>query len=219
MNVSERGAEHQRSHPGHIARLGVAAVLTVVLAASVIIFASDAQANDSATGLDAAAPSQAARTLTAPTGVSITLDGDMNGWASVPGLSVPLTAVPDSFREELTDVQDATVTLKIATDANNIYVLVAVPDGYDYDPENHHLSPAFGVEWAGAAGAGPGMGATAPDYDTSGGMVDIRHWELDCAPGHSPAVASRPATTPTATWMTSTPRSPTSAKTTPPTTR
>ncbi len=114
---------------------------------------------------------------------SISLDGKMDDWADIEGIEVPLEAIDEEFREDPTTGEDVTVTLKVATDGANIYVLVAVPDGYDYDPENHRLSPALGVEWLIDDGAGPGMGAKAPDYKESGGMVDIWHWELDCPPG------------------------------------
>jgi hypothetical protein len=96
---------------------------------------------------------------------------------------VPLKPIPDELNEEGSSAQPVTATLKIATDGSNIYVLVAVPDGYDHDPENHRLSPALGVQWLIDDGAGLGMGAKAPDYEESGGMVDIWHWELDCGPG------------------------------------
>jgi hypothetical protein len=120
--------------------------------------------------------------LTAAT-ASITLDGKMDDWADIEGIEVPLEAIDEEFREEPTTGEDVTVTLKVATDGANIYVLVAVPDGYDYDPENHRLSPALGVEWRIDEGATAHMGAEEPDFETSGGMVDIWHWELDCGPG------------------------------------
>jgi hypothetical protein len=60
---------------------------------------------------------------------------------------------------------------------------VAVPDGYDYDPDNHRRSPALGVEWQIDAAATPQMASTGDDLTESSGMVDIWHWELDCGPG------------------------------------
>ncbi len=92
-------------------------------------------------------------------------------------------AIPEEFREDPTAGEDVTATLKVATDGANIYVLVAVPDGFSFDIENHRLSPALGVQWAVDADAGAHMGTEGPDFDTSTGMVDIWHWELDCAPG------------------------------------
>jgi len=128
----------------------------------------------------AAAPSGG---LDAPTGVTISLDGQMDDWADVPGMEVPLTAIPEEFREEPTAAGDVTATLKVATDGDNIYVLVAIPDGFSYDPENRHLSAALGVMWQIDEGATPQMGATGSDLTDTSGMVDIWHWELDCGPG------------------------------------
>lgn len=128
-------------------------------------------------------PEQAVRELSAPSGVTITLDGDAADWAGIPGLQVPLRAIPEDLREDPTAAANTTATLKVATGDSNVYVLVMVPDSFSYDPENHRLSPALGVEWAVDAEAGAGMGALAPDYDESGGLVDIWHWELDCGPG------------------------------------
>lgn len=126
----------------------------------------------------------AAGPVTAPTGAVIKLDGQMDDWAAIPGVAVPLTAIPAAYRSELTAGKDRTATLKVATDSKNIYVLVAIPDGYDYDPTpNLHRSPAIAVEWQIDAAAGPAMGSLRPDYATSGGMVDIWHWEMDCGPG------------------------------------
>ncbi|MEE8421752.1 MAG: ethylbenzene dehydrogenase-related protein, partial [Dehalococcoidia bacterium] len=101
----------------------------------------------------------------------------------IPGIQVPMTAIPEEFREEASAGEDVTATLKVATDGANIYVLVAVPDTFSYNVENHRLSPAIGVQFAIDAGAGAHMGTEAPDFDTSTGMVDIWHWELDCGPG------------------------------------
>ncbi len=137
-----------------------------------------------AAGTPAAGTPAASGGLSLVAGVaSISLDGQMDDWADVPGLQVPLTAIPEDFREEPTAAGDFTATLKVATDGANIYVLVAVPDGYDFVLENHRLSPALGVEWLIDAGASAQMGAAPPDLKDETGMVDIWHWELDCGPG------------------------------------
>jgi hypothetical protein len=133
--------------------------------------------------IDVVFPADATRSLTAPAGVTITLDGQQDDWAAVPGIQLPLTAIPEDFREEETAARDLTATLKVATDADNIYVLVAVPDGFSYVAEDHRLSPALGVEWQIDDGATPQMGSTGDDLTESSGMVDIWHWELDCGPG------------------------------------
>ena len=114
---------------------------------------------------------------------TISLDGKMDDWADVPGIEVPLSAIPEDYREEETASEDHTATLKVATDGVNVYVLVAVADGYDFVLEDHHLSPALGVEWQIEDGATPQMGSTGDDLKTSSGMVDIWHWELDCLYG------------------------------------
>jgi ethylbenzene dehydrogenase len=114
---------------------------------------------------------------------SIVLDGQLDDWADIEGIEVPLEAIPEEFREESTAGEDVTVTLKVATDGANVYVLVAVPDGFDYDPDNGRRSPALAVQWAVDPEISPHMGAAEPDFKESTGMVDIWHWELDCGPG------------------------------------
>lgn len=137
----------------------------------------------SAALLTSGAEAQAQRSLTAPTGASITLDGQMGDWSSIPGIQVPLEPIPAELNEEGSSADPLTATLKIATTSTDIYVLVAVPDGFSYDADNHRLSPALGVQWLVDPGAGPGMGTLEPDFTDSGGLVDIWHWELDCGPG------------------------------------
>ncbi len=83
----------------------------------------------------------------------------------------------------MAEVAPVDVTLRVATDSDNIYVLLEVPDDYDYNPENHKLSAANAVMFLIDPAAAPHMGTTQEDQDTSLGKVDIWHWELDCAPG------------------------------------
>ncbi|MEE8422274.1 MAG: hypothetical protein V3S31_05805, partial [Dehalococcoidia bacterium] len=152
------------------------------VATSAPTVAATATATASPAPADDHADEHEERHLTAAV-ASISLDGKMDDWADIEGMDVHLTAIPEEFREEASAAADMTATLKVATDGANIYVLVAIADGFNYDPENHRLSPALGVQWAIDADAGPHMGTTAPDFDTSAGMVDIWHWELDCPPG------------------------------------
>jgi hypothetical protein len=75
------------------------------------------------------------------------------------------------------------IVVKVAADAENIYVLLEVPDDYDFDPEDHNLSASIAVMFLIDQAAGPHMGAVDDDLEVGLGMVDIWHWELDCGPG------------------------------------
>jgi len=108
---------------------------------------------------------------------AIQVDGDASDWDGIAGLDMTLVEITG----ETVDPQDATV--KVAHDGEYLYMLFAVPDDYDFVLEDHKLSPAIGVMWAIDAGAGPAMGATEDDQETSLGLVDIWHWELDCVAG------------------------------------
>jgi hypothetical protein len=114
----------------------------------------------------------------------ITLDGKADDWAAVPGMQVPLKAIPKEFREDPTAAGDVTATLKVATDGTNVYVLMIVPDTFTYnpDPAKHRLSPAVAVQWQ-MGTATPQMASAGPQLKDTTGMVDIWHWELDCGPG------------------------------------
>ena len=118
----------------------------------------------------------AARMLDAPA-AAITVDGDISDWAGIDGLDMTLVDI------EGEDVDDQEANVKVAHDGEYLYVLFAVPDDYDFVLEDHKLSPAIGVMWAIDSAAGPAMGATDEDQETSLGMVDIWHWELDCVAG------------------------------------
>jgi len=84
------------------------------------------------------------------------------------------------------DVPDVESNVKVAHDGENIYMLFAVSDDYDFVLEDHKLSPAVGIMWAVEAAAGPHMGIGEDESEEpfdSLGMVDIWHWELDCVAG------------------------------------
>jgi hypothetical protein len=108
---------------------------------------------------------------------AIAVDGDAADWADVEGLDMSLKAIMD----ETIEPHDA--TLKVAHDGENVYVLFQVEDDYNWDPADAHLSAAAAVQWAIDPGAGEGMGSTDADRETSLGMVDLWHWELECAAG------------------------------------
>ncbi|NOX31845.1 MAG: hypothetical protein GXP35_17640 [Actinobacteria bacterium] len=107
----------------------------------------------------------------------ITIDGDAADWADVPVLDLTLDAIVDVTAES----KDASV--KVAHDGENVMVLIQVEDDYNWDPDDAHLSAALGVQWAIDQSAGDAMGATEDDQETSLGMVDIWHWELECEAG------------------------------------
>ena len=107
------------------------------------------------------------------------------------------------------------VTLRVASDAENIYMLVEVPTAFVYNAEEHNLSPSLAVQFPIEESSSTHMGAEEADLYASGGMVDLWHWELQCAAAR-PRVAMRSpeATIRRATWTTSSPRPPRSARTT-----
>jgi hypothetical protein len=117
---------------------------------------------------------------------SITVDGDDSDWSDIEAVTVPLEQIeiPEGVDwDEPGPLDPIDVTLKVATDDENIYVLVEVPDDYNYNPEDHNFSPSVAVMFRIDQPAGPHMGTTDEDLEESLGMVDIWHWELDCAAG------------------------------------
>ena len=121
---------------------------------------------------------------------TITVDGDASDWSAIEGATIKL----EQLRLENLDPAQAAeikfgpldpidVTLKVASDAKNVYVLFEVPDDFDYDPADHNKSASLAVMFRIDAPAAPHMGAEEPDIDQSLGIVDIWHWELDCGPG------------------------------------
>ena len=116
---------------------------------------------------------------------TITVDGNNSDWASINGLALTLEQfeIPAGSDWDYDPVAPKNATLKVATDAANIYVLLEVDDTYDYVPANHDLSAAVAVMFRIDQPAGPHMGADDPDFETGLGKVDIWHWELDCGPG------------------------------------
>jgi hypothetical protein len=113
------------------------------------------------------------RPLQAPR-AELTVALDTSEWDGTDGLDMTLTEISG----ETVDSQEANV--KVAHDGENLYMLFSVADDYDFDIDDHAFSPAIGVMWAIDSAAGGAMGATEEDEDTSLGLVDIWHWELDC---------------------------------------
>jgi len=126
---------------------------------------------------------------------AITVDGDDSDWTSIEGVTVPLKQI-DIDELDPVQVRDMEIeiggplppvdaTLKVAVDETNIYVLMEVPDGFDYnpDPEQHNFSASIAVMFRIDEAAPAHMGVEKEDLETSLGFVDIWHWELDCGPG------------------------------------
>src|SRR3990172_8719518 len=125
---------------------------------------------------------------------TITVDGDNLDWDSIEGATIPLKQI-DLDELDPVQVQDLEIdfgtlppvdaTLKVATDEENVYVLLEVPDGFDYnpDPAMHNFSASIAVMFRIDDSAPAHMGVEEKDLDASLGVVDIWHWELDCGPG------------------------------------
>jgi hypothetical protein len=117
---------------------------------------------------------------------TITVDGDNSDWASIQGVTVPMEQIEipaGADWDEPNPLDPIDVTLKVATDNENVYVLMEVPDDYDFDPADHNLSASPSVMFLIDPSAGPHMGASDEDFEVGLGMVDIWHWELDCEAG------------------------------------
>jgi phage baseplate assembly protein gpV len=117
---------------------------------------------------------------------TITVDGDNSDWAGIEGTTIPLEQIeiPEGLDwDEPSPLDPIDVTLKVATDADNIYVLLEVPDDYDFNLEDHNLSPSPNLMFRIDEAAAPHMGAGDEDLETSLGIVDIWHWEIDCDAG------------------------------------
>lgn len=116
------------------------------------------------------------RVLDAPEATIVT-DGDASDWADIDGMDMTLFPISDESFETKEAV------LKVAHDDEFVYVLFQVDDDYNWDAEDPHLSGSSAVQWAIDPGAGEAMGSTDEDRETSLGLVDIWHWELECAAG------------------------------------
>jgi len=137
----------------------------------------------------AAVATTAASSTTAAEGVrsidavaaTITVDGDASDWAAIAGLDLTLNPITG---EEHIAAKPATV--KVAYDDEFLYLLFTVEDDFNWDAADAHKSASSAVMWAIDSGAGTGMGsdsdAKADEYNSLG-MVDLWHWELECAAG------------------------------------
>ena len=145
--------------------------------------------DDDAASTTAAPTTTEAVTTTAPmddvlrieaSTAAITVDGDASDWAGVTGLDLAL----EPIESETVAPKDATI--KVAYDTEFLYVLFTVGDDFNWNAEDPHLSASSAVMFAIEAAAGPHMGTDEEGEEesyTSLGMVDIWHWELECAIG------------------------------------
>lgn len=153
------------------------AVLAVALAACGDSDDTDSAEDDSSTTTEQSQHTDTVRSLDAPQSDTIVVDGDSSDWAAITGLEMTLEAIAG----EVVDPHDATV--KIAQDNDNVYVLLEVDDDYDWDATDLHLSGSIAIQWAIESEAAAHMGAEDFDRETSLGMVDLWHWELECGAG------------------------------------
>jgi len=116
------------------------------------------------------------RMIEAPS-ATITVDGDPSDWEAIEGMDLTLEAISGE------DVEPRAATIKVAHDEEAVYVLFEVTDDFNWNPDDAHLSGSAAVMWSIDEGAGEHMGAEEPDRETSLGMVDIWHWELECTAG------------------------------------
>ena len=182
--------------------IGLAAALLLVSAAcggggdkkEPTATAPEATATEAATPAGTPSPSTVGDIAFDAAPGAITVDGDDADWAGIEGATIPLKQI-DIDELDPAQVQDMEIdigalppvdaTLKVATDDENIYVLLEVPDGFDYnpDPAMHNFSPSIAVMFRIDEAAPAHMGVEEEDLETSLGFVDIWHWELDCGPG------------------------------------
>jgi hypothetical protein len=126
----------------------------------------------------AAGAIEAMRSLDAPV-AAITVDGDASDWGEVAGLALTLEPI---VAEADGPIDNRNVTIKMAHDGDNIYALFTVEDDYDWNADDPHLSASPALMFPVDTG-GPHMGADDEEGENTTGMVDIWHWELECAAG------------------------------------
>ncbi len=117
------------------------------------------------------------RSLDAPA-AAITVDGDPGDWALIPGLATTLEPIV----EMADSVENLDATIRMAYDDENVYALFTIDDDYNFNADDLKLSAAIALLFPVDTG-GPAMGADDEDGENSTGMVDIWHWEAECAPG------------------------------------
>jgi hypothetical protein len=121
---------------------------------------------------------------------TIVVDGNDADWSAIEGATVTLEQIrleglePSQADEiDFGPLDPVDAILKVATDAENIYVLVEVPGPLHYNAADHNLSPSLAVQFRVDDPTAVHMGAAESDLESSLGIVDMWHWELDCGPG------------------------------------
>lgn len=131
---------------------------------------------------DGPAPLELPVTVTAAT-ASIVVDGLDDDWAAIQPASVVYKPIGPIPGKKVPDLDPITGQFSVATDDQNIYVMLQVDDDYDFVPGDRKRSSKVAVMFLIEPDAAPHMGTTEEDQRTSLGMVDIWHWTLDCGPG------------------------------------
>src|SRR3972149_1385911 len=109
---------------------------------------------------------------------TITVDGDDSDWASIEGATIPLKQI-DLDELDPVQVQDLEIdfgtlppvdaTLKVAVDDENVYVLMEVPDGFDYNPDPlmHNFSASIALRFRIDQAPPAHLGVEQEDLETS----------------------------------------------------
>ncbi len=118
-----------------------------------------------------ASPAAADVSVSAPNFNGIVVDGFADDWTNIPGVTLTLIR-PLATAQRLVDG----LTVKVAHDDANVYVLASIKDDFDYNATDHERSGSIAVLWQIDPAATPDMGGGL-------GNVDIWHWELDTGPG------------------------------------
>ena len=113
----------------------------------------------------------------------ITVDGDTSDWSGIRPTSVRLQQIEPIPGLDMGELEAIDVDLRVTVDSERIYVLLEIPDDFDYIAGDHGLSAALAVMLRIDDPAAPHMGTTEEEQERSLGKVDIWHWELDCGPG------------------------------------
>ena len=154
--------------------------------------APEATATEAGTAAETPPPGTVGDIVFDAASATITVDGDSSDWDGIEGATVPMEQIrlenldPAQVQDmeiEFGPLDPIDVTLKVATDGSNIYLLMEVPDDYDFNPDDHALAASMAVMFRIDDPAPTHMGAEQEDLETSLGVVDIWHWELDCGPG------------------------------------